>query len=67
MTRRLTTAALGLAPAAALCGCWNRILVEDEHGEADRIRLPRGYRYVGPTIQQTESNISVTITFERTK
>lgn len=66
MTRRILNAALGLG-LLCLAGCWNRVEAEDESGEHDSIILPKcNYRLAKPMrIQQTDSNIIVTITYER--
>lgn len=67
MTRRILNAALGLG-LLCLAGCFNRVEAEDESGEHDSIILPKSnYRLAKPMrIQQTDSNIIITVIYERT-
>lgn len=61
----LRNAAIGIL-LLAFCGCWNRVSVEDERGDTDRLRLPSGFKFAPPMrIQQTQTNITVTVIFER--
>lgn len=64
--RKLLNAALGFALLFAT-GCWNRVDFEDEQGYHDYVILPKGYSVEQRTtrIEQTESNITVTIIYKR--
>ena len=65
--RRILDATLGLG-LLCLAGCWNRVEAEDESGEHDSIILPKSnYRLAKPMrFQQTDSNIIITVIYERT-
>jgi hypothetical protein len=64
MNRRIIYALLGLTLLLAT-GCWNKVDFEDEQGNGDYIVLPKGYSVEQPArIEQTESNITVTIIYK---
>ena len=62
--RRLLITAIVLTAFCA--GCNNRVDVEDIHGDATHVELPREFRFSPPIhVSQTESNVVVTVTFVR--
>lgn len=64
-SRKIANAMLGLALLFAT-GCYNRVGFEDEQGNSDCIVLPKGYSVEQPArIEQTDSNITITIIYYR--